>query len=230
VDQAEYMVAPAPEQVMNVYIAEIAPGKDGQLLGMAGGIPSGSMVVDYRTLPGVEGVFDKYDLGKTLVHEMGHALGLPHPFPASCEEGGYIQDVPPVKIQNLHVTCYENNVGCLTNKESGECCGNDCHKEMSVNHMDYAQDKFSLMYTPDQARLMRSVIKDRDIVEYVTGTAPEDSGAPVEITPDHTTLPLYISAPSLVGDKHLIWWWIGLGASLLVVMAALAVLSKRGRR
>lgn len=58
------------------------------------------VVIEYTTIPG--GSFPKYDLGITLVHEVGHWLGLLHTFgdndgtcdPSSKTGGDFISDTP----------------------------------------------------------------------------------------------------------------------------------------
>ena len=74
-----------------VFITTLSNGEGGQLLGEAGGIPYNACVVHFGTVgsQSVPGPFSIYDFGAgtTLIHELGHCLGLYHPFEtgsASC--------------------------------------------------------------------------------------------------------------------------------------------------
>lgn len=142
------------------------------------GNPSGW--IGYSTFPyyiyGSEGVVVKYNkfgdyntygspldtssLGKTLVHELGHYLGLFHPFKDSCSgmsisncatEGDLCCDVPPVGIVDDNCsgsppinTCNESYNGDLPDQKE--------------NHMDYTDPSCRNTFTRDQTDIMHSVL------------------------------------------------------------------------
>lgn len=99
------------------------------------------VVIDYKTLPG--GV-KPYDLGNTLVHEVGHFLGLYHTFEGySCMgEGDYVADTP-----------YTNNAtyGCPLPVE--KCPG--AGREPLENFMSYTDD--SCMNSFSALQLLRMI-------------------------------------------------------------------------
>jgi hypothetical protein len=98
------------------------------------------VVIDCQTLPGG---MKPYDLGNTLVHEVGHFLGLYHTFEGnSCTgEGDYVADTP-----------YINNAtyGCPVPVE--KCPG--AGKEAIENFMDYTDDACMNRFSPLQSLRM----------------------------------------------------------------------------
>lgn len=88
--------------------------------------------------------------GKTAVHEVGHWLGLYHPWgrdqkDSSCEEDDdFVADTPPSK---------EAHYGCTTKPVYS--CGS---RTMTMNYMDYANDPCAYMFTKGQVERMRAVL------------------------------------------------------------------------
>ena len=84
--------------------------------------------------------------GRTLTHEVGHYLGLPHTFEDGCQDGDYCQDTPPTANPNY---------GCPLGINT---CSNDvpdmpCQVE---NYMDYANGICANMFTNDQRTVMQN--------------------------------------------------------------------------
>lgn len=137
---------------LNVWICEMNPN----LLGYAsdprdsGGAEDG-VVINYKYF-GIENGSGNYELGRTLVHEIGHYLGLPHPwgeFSNECEEDDMIPDTPPQKGPNRN--CVRNN---------SEACSSDL---AFGNFMDYSPDCCLAFFSHDQVSIMRaSLINYRD--------------------------------------------------------------------
>jgi len=81
------------------------------------------------------------DKGRTLTHEIGHWLGLYHPFQGGCGgQNDRVSDTPPVA---------EPSYGCPTSNNS---CSNDNPDEMDnvENYMDYANGGCMNMFTDGQ--------------------------------------------------------------------------------
>jgi hypothetical protein len=108
-------------------------------------------IISAATMPGAPAGFalEGYDLGMTLVHEVGHWLGLFHPFEGnSCDAslpGDYIADTP---VQSTATQ------GCPTGKDS---CPSDPGLDSVNNYMDYSTDACYSSFTADQMDRMQSL-------------------------------------------------------------------------
>jgi hypothetical protein len=101
------------------------------------------VVVDYRTVPG--GAFPDFNLGYTAVHEIGHWLGLFHPFENGCRPpGDGVDDTPYEAVPTQ---------GCPVAKDTCPLPGTDpIH-----NFMDYAHDSCMREFTPGQGLRIRAM-------------------------------------------------------------------------
>jgi hypothetical protein len=121
------------------------------------------VVVLYEAVGGRNNGFDVYDQGRTLVHEVGHYLGLLHTFEGyGCFEGYSSGDL----IADTH----------SENDEHYDCrqtstCGtpDDIH-----NYLNYTSDSCMYEFTPEQAnRLVCSLVNYRPQVYQTTGTGTQ---------------------------------------------------------
>ena len=85
------------------------------------------IVLHFESLPG--GGFKEYNLGRTLVHEVGHWLGLYHTFQGGCFTGDEVDDTPPEKRPSY---------GCPA--VAPDSCPNDEGLDPIHNFMDYSDD------------------------------------------------------------------------------------------
>jgi Pregnancy-associated plasma protein-A/Secretion system C-terminal sorting domain len=78
-----------------------------------------------------------FNLGRTMTHEVGHYLGLFHPFQGGCTGGDLVADTPPVATPN-----YSCPIGTDSCVEPG--------LDMVENYMEYTDDSCMNVFTNDQ--------------------------------------------------------------------------------
>jgi hypothetical protein len=99
--------------------------------------------------------FDAYDLGMTLVHEVGHYLNLLHTYGSTCSYTDGCGDTPAVTgLPDAVVGT--SNTNCNKNDSKGVC--NTSQKRMWQNYLDYTDDVCMDRFTPDQVTRMRAVL------------------------------------------------------------------------
>lgn len=130
-----------PDSYLNVWVVDIAPGQNGNVLGYAY-LPFGQVVGT-----GLDGfVIDYQSVGyglRTATHEIGHYLGLRHPWGSNggCGDDDGLADTPNTSGPNF---------GCNTNSSN---CGS---LDMIENFMDYSS--CDNMFSQDQSDLMNSIL------------------------------------------------------------------------
>jgi hypothetical protein len=140
-------------EIVQVYTVQI-PDEQGDL----GYTSDNTIMIDHRTLPGGEKV--PYNLGRTLAHEVGHWLGLEHPFEGGCSfPNDGIHDTAPQR---------RRQVGCPTGStvmcptvhildENRHVIGNVANDLPVVegNFMDYVDDSCMSRFIPDPGQIDR---------------------------------------------------------------------------
>ncbi len=87
-----------------------------------------------------------YNLGRTASHEVGHWMNLRHIWgDASCGDD-LVSDTPVHKTSNFGVPTYPYVSTCLP-----------AHNEMTMNYMDYTDDRGMYMFTNGQKARMTAL-------------------------------------------------------------------------
>lgn len=143
-----------PQKYINIYVCELPH----DILGYASD-PTMQQEFDgivihpqYFGRTGTAQASAPFDLGRTLTHEMGHYLGLLHPWgrdQSSCAEGDNIEDTPPQETWNQ---------GC-PNYPVRDLCSPGPQGVMFNNFMDYTDDKCSTFFTHGQKERMHQVLQ-----------------------------------------------------------------------
>lgn len=106
-----------------------------------------------------------YNLGRTATHEVGHWLGLRHVGgdgngnpSGDCSATDYCNDTPPQKGGN-QTGQYGQNFGSPSYPLHPFVCGS-ADGDMFMNFMDYTEDAFKYMFTPDQVIRMQTAMAE----------------------------------------------------------------------
>lgn len=120
--------------------------------------------------PLASGPYANYSRGRTLTHELGHALGLRHIWgDGGCDVDDYCSDTP---------TCDGANYGC---PEGATSCEGSV--EMVENYMDYTYDSCMSTFTNEQRTRMRTVLNNsvRRVELLSSDRATASIALPVEL-------------------------------------------------
>jgi len=112
------------------------------------------------------GIANRGYAGRSLTHEVGHWLGLLHPFQGGCgsnncaRSGDRICDTPPVKSASYG--CPLNNNTCSNDQGTDEL-------DQIENFMDYANGSCANMFTKGQVAVMHSTLGSYRSLIHSTG-------------------------------------------------------------
>ncbi len=172
-------MAKDPHRYLNIYTKEL-----GTLLGIASapaesaGQSDDSVMINYRHFGRNSPDTAPYDQGRTTTHEVGHYLGLDHPWGIF---GGCPNGDPPFCYSNGDLICDTNPeereiYGCPYQPES---CGSlDPYK----NYMNYTDDSCMDQFTIEQVYRMRCSLENYRPNLYEGNTDPTPPPTPTPCT------------------------------------------------
>ncbi len=135
------------QHYLNLYVCEIS----GCIIGYApypltASAATDAVVIDVFTFGKHGSAVAPFDLGRTATHEVGHWLNLIHIFaddnPPTCTDSDNVTDTPNQLAANG---------GCPGVKVS---CSNGPNGDMSMNYMDYTDDRCMYMFSAGQKARM----------------------------------------------------------------------------
>ncbi|PQA91646.1 zinc metalloprotease [Chryseobacterium shigense] len=141
---------------MNIWVVNSILDQNGQsgTLGYAyypesAGLWYDGLVIGYQFI-GKTGASAPFNLGRTVTHEVGHYLNLPHLWGSSdagCQTD-YSNDTPTSPGPNYGTPSYPLN----------RVCGGVSRSQMFMNYMDYVDDKAMFMFSANQKTRMQAVV------------------------------------------------------------------------
>lgn len=145
-----------PTKNMNIWVVNSILDENSQpgTLGYAyypesAGLWYDGLVIGYQYI-GKTGASAPFNLGRTVTHEVGHYLNLPHLWGSSntgCQTD-YSNDTPTSPGPNYGVPSYPLN----------RVCGGVSRSQMFMNYMDYVDDKAMVMFSANQKTRMQAVV------------------------------------------------------------------------
>ncbi|TDD95975.1 zinc metalloprotease [Flavobacterium cellulosilyticum] len=137
----------SPATTLNLWSCNIGGGILGYAQFPGGAAATDGVVIDsdYFGLSSTSSY--PYNLGRTASHEVGHWMNLRHIWgDASCGND-LVADTPIAKTANFGVPNYPYI----------STCGTDNHAEMTMNYMDYTDDRGMYMFTNGQKSRMSAL-------------------------------------------------------------------------
>jgi hypothetical protein len=136
----------SPTTNLNLWVCTIGGGILGYAQFPGGSSATDGVVIDSKYF-GVSGTGSyPYNLGRTATHEVGHWMNLRHIWgDASCGND-LVADTPVAKTSNFGVPVYPYVSTCLP-----------AHNEMTMNYMDYTDDRGMFMFTNGQKSRMTAL-------------------------------------------------------------------------
>lgn len=137
-----------PGNILNIYVANLGSGILGYGRFPGAGVPAEDAVV---ISPDVFAYNESTSnsKGKVLVHEIGHYLGLLHPWgdDEECQDSDFVDDTP---VQTMAY------YGCPQYPKFS--CGTP---DLFMNYMDYVNDECMFMFTRGQMERMLNIIEEK---------------------------------------------------------------------
>jgi hypothetical protein len=135
-----------PTTTLNMWACTIGGGILGYAQFPGGSLATDGVVIDSFYFGLSSTASYPYNLGRTASHEVGHWMNLRHIWgDASCGDD-LVSDTPVHKTSNFGVPTYPYVSTCLP-----------AHNEMTMNYMDYTDDRGMFMFTNGQKARMSAL-------------------------------------------------------------------------
>ncbi|MBW4362122.1 zinc metalloprotease [Flavobacterium taihuense] len=135
-----------PSTTLNIWACKIGNGILGYAQFPGGSLATDGVVIDSKYFGLSANDSYPYNLGRTATHEIGHWMNLRHIWGDSSCGNDLVNDTPVAKTSNFGVPEYPYVSLCLPT-----------HNEMTMNYMDYTDDRGMYMFTNGQKTRMSAL-------------------------------------------------------------------------
>jgi hypothetical protein len=136
-----------PTKTLNIWACKIGGGILGYAQFPGGSLATDGVVIDSKYFGLSATNSYPYNLGRTATHEVGHWMNLRHIWGDSSCGNDLVSDTPVAKTANYGSPTYPYVSSCLP---AG-------HSEMTMNYMDYTDDRGMYMFTNGQKSRMTAL-------------------------------------------------------------------------
>ncbi len=135
-----------PTKTLNIWACKIGGGILGYAQFPGGSLATDGVVIDSKYFGLSASNSYPYNLGRTATHEVGHWMNLRHIWGDSSCGNDLVSDTPVAKTANYGTPTYPYVSPCLPT-----------HNEMTMNYMDYTDDRGMYMFTNGQKSRMSAL-------------------------------------------------------------------------
>lgn len=121
----------------------------------AAGQPYDGLCVSYKTVGCGGSAIPPFNKGRTIVHELGHYLGLSHPWG---EDGSACGEMANDDLMDDTPSINDPHFGIPTYPENSNMCEPDANGAMFMNFMDYVDDEAMAFFTDDQKSVVQTTL------------------------------------------------------------------------
>jgi hypothetical protein len=144
-----------PTRYLNIWVCNLTGGVLGYVpFPMVIGSKNDGVAVSYRAFGTIGNLSPYFNLGRTATHEIGHWLGLYHPWGRPDSTGCTSDEVDDTPIQPNETNYKADDCPVFPYIDSQETCNNSPNGRMFSNFMDYTRDACMNMFTIGQASKM----------------------------------------------------------------------------
>jgi hypothetical protein len=136
----------SPSNTLNLWACTIGGGILGYAQFPGGAAATDGVVIDSKYFGLSSAASYPYNLGRTASHEVGHWMNLRHIWGDANCGSDLVSDTPTAQTSNFGVPAYPHVSTCLP-----------AHNEMTMNYMDYTDDRGMFMFTNGQKSRMTAL-------------------------------------------------------------------------
>ena len=149
-----------PTRYLNIWVCNLSGGVLGYVpFPMAVGSKNDGVAISYRAFGTIGNLSPYFNLGRTATHEIGHWLGLYHPWGRPDSGGCTSDEVDDTPVQPNETNYKTDNCPVFPYIDNQGTCNNSPNGRMFSDFMDYTRDACMNMFSIGQAARMRSFLE-----------------------------------------------------------------------